>query len=53
MLRTAFIFALALTSLLGLPVAMAASLGGSQENVEAIVKPNFAPIDVSDFLARR
>lgn len=53
MLRTAFIISLALVSILGLPVAMAATLGGSQESVEAIVKPNFAPIDVSDFLARR
>ena len=53
MLRTAFIISLALVSILGLPLAMAATLGGSQENVQDIVEENFAPIDVSDFLARR
>lgn len=52
MLRTAFIISLALVSILGLPVAMAATLGGSQESVEAIVKPNFAPISIEDFLRR-
>lgn len=52
MLRTAFIIALAIGSVAGLPLAMAASVGGSQKNVEAIVKPNFAPIDVSQFLPR-
>lgn len=43
MLRTAFIIALAIGSVAGLPLAMAATIGGSQESVEAIVKPNFAP----------
>ena len=43
MLRTAFIIALAIGFVAGLPLAMAATIGGSQENVEAIVKPNFAP----------
>lgn len=52
MLRTAFIIALAIGFVVGLPLAMAASVGGSQENVEAIVKHNFAPIDVKDFLRR-
>lgn len=52
MLRNAFIIALAIGSVAGLPLAMAASVGGSQENVEAIVKPNFAPIDVAEFLRR-
>ncbi len=52
MLRTAFIIALAIGSVAGLPLATAATLGGSQKSVEAIVKPNFAPIDVSEFLRR-
>lgn len=52
MLRTAFIIALAIGSVAGLPLAMAASVGGSQKSVEAIVKPNFAPIDVAEFLRR-
>jgi hypothetical protein len=42
MIRGAFIVALALSAF-SLPLAVAASLGGSQESVEAIVKPNFAP----------
>jgi len=42
MIRTAFAIALILASF-SLPLAVAASLGGSQESVEAIVKPNFAP----------
>ena len=46
MLRTAFAIALAFASVAGLPLAMAASVGGSQKSVEAIVKPNFAPIDL-------
>ena len=45
MVRSAFIFALALSAF-SLPIAVAASLGGSQQNVEAIVKHNFAPIDL-------
>ena len=52
MLRTAFVVAFVIAAIGGLPLAMAASLGGSQESVEAIVKPNFAPIDVADFLSR-
>ena len=51
MIRSAFIFALALSAF-SLPLAVAASLGGSQESVEAIVKPNFAPISIEDFLRR-
>ena len=53
MLRTAFVLALALASIIGLPLATAASLGGSQKNLEEIVKPNFAPIDISELLPRR
>ena len=45
MLRTAFGIAFILSAF-SLPLAMAASLGGSQKNVEAIVKGNFAPVDV-------
>jgi hypothetical protein len=45
MVRSAFILALVLSAF-SLPLAVAASLGGSQENVEAIVKHNFAPIDL-------
>ena len=52
MLRTAFAIAFALAAVAGLPLAMAASVGGSQQSVEAIVKPNFAPIDVAEFLRR-
>lgn len=52
MLRTAFIIALAIGSVAGLPLAMAASVGGSQESVQDIVEENFAPIDVSQFLPR-
>jgi hypothetical protein len=52
MLRTAFIISLALVSILGLPLATAATLGGSQESVQDIVEENFAPIDVKDFLRR-
>jgi Na+(H+)/acetate symporter ActP len=52
MLRTAFAIAIALAFVAGLPLAMAASVGGSQESVEAIVKPNFAPISIEDFLRR-
>lgn len=51
MLRTAFAIALAVSAVAGLPLAMAASVGGSQESVEAIVKPNFAP-DILQFLPR-
>ena len=52
MLRTAFVIALVLTGMIGLPLATAATLGGSQESVEYIVKPNFAPISIEDFLRR-
>jgi hypothetical protein len=52
MLRTAFIIALAIGFVAGLPLAMAASVGGSQESVQDIVEENFAPIDVKDFLRR-
>ena len=52
MLRTAFVIALVLTGMIGLPLAMAATLGGSQESVQDIVEENFAPIDVKDFLRR-
>jgi hypothetical protein len=45
MIRTAFAIALILASF-SLPLAMAASLGGSQQNIEEIVRPNFAPIDL-------
>ena len=51
MIRGAFIFALALSAF-SLPLAVAASLGGSQESVQDIVEENFAPIDVKDFLRR-
>jgi len=46
MIRNAFLIAFAIAAVAGLPIAMAASLGGSQQNVEAIVKHNFAPIDL-------
>ena len=52
MFRTAFVIALVLTGMIGLPLATAATLGGSQESVESIVKPNFAPISIEDFLRR-
>lgn len=52
MLRTAFIIALAIGSVAGLPLAMAASVGGSQKSVEAIVRPNFIPDEIEAFLRR-
>ena len=46
MVRSAFLVAFVFASIAGLPVAVAATLGGSQQNVEAIIKHNFAPIDL-------